>query len=333
MFLLGKITLFCQWPCTVSPVVHCHLECHVECLPSSRSFFFFIFIMALELEISQLHQSSVLLQLPLLDMVIATDATSINWAFYFQGSEILVSCFGTWSCSMCKGHVALQEIQYLELMLHKMTFQLSGRWLPYICLTVLLKLIYYAFKVVQHLLFFSLSWLAFCILNQTNKHGFPLIAVYSPTTSQCWRWLLLGRLLPEWHLHPQIDEEVFHLWVQLKVYLLALCFFENPLPLTSLGLNTFNKPWTYYIMCFLLLHFFPNSGRKCHMSIQTLTLMAPCWMGTPWHVGKHSLLVSCCKKSHLECFSRLDAQGSAIPAQKAFWLFRYMCCVDKGSLP
>ena len=49
------------------------------------------------------------------------------WALYFQGSEVLISCCDIWSGSICKRHIALQEIQAVALMLYKMAFWFSGK--------------------------------------------------------------------------------------------------------------------------------------------------------------------------------------------------------------
>ena len=81
----------------------------------------------LQLIYSQLHQSPVPLWFPLPDVVITTDATSNHWAFYFQSSGFPFSCSGTWSGSMCKVHNALQELQVVGLILHKIAFWLSGK--------------------------------------------------------------------------------------------------------------------------------------------------------------------------------------------------------------
>ena len=59
--------------------------------------------------------------------VIATDAMSTYWAFYFQGSDVLLSVSGSWSGSMFRAHIALQELQDLTMMLHRMAFCLSGK--------------------------------------------------------------------------------------------------------------------------------------------------------------------------------------------------------------
>ena len=45
--------------------------------------------------LAHLQQSPVPLQLPLPDVVIATDATPTHWAFYFQGSGLPLSVSGS----------------------------------------------------------------------------------------------------------------------------------------------------------------------------------------------------------------------------------------------
>ena len=60
--------------------------------------------------LSRFQQSAVPLQFSLPDMVVIdTDATSNNWAFYFQGSgcPISLNCM-LWSGSRDKVHIALQ---------------------------------------------------------------------------------------------------------------------------------------------------------------------------------------------------------------------------------
>ena len=77
--------------------------------------------------LAQLQQSPVPLQFPLPDVVIATDTTPTHWAFYFQGSGLPLSVSGAWSGSLCRAHIALQELQAVAIMLHGMAFQLSGK--------------------------------------------------------------------------------------------------------------------------------------------------------------------------------------------------------------
>ena len=67
------------------------------------------------------------LQFPLPDVVIATDATPTHWVFYFQGSGLPLSVSGSWSGSMCRANIALQELQAVTMMLLGMAFCLSGK--------------------------------------------------------------------------------------------------------------------------------------------------------------------------------------------------------------
>ena len=72
-------------------------------------------------------QQSPILQFPLLDVVIATDATLTHWAFYFQGSGLPLPVSGAWSGSLCRAHIVLQELHAVAIMLHRMAFCLSGK--------------------------------------------------------------------------------------------------------------------------------------------------------------------------------------------------------------
>ena len=60
-------------------------------------------------------------------MVIATDATPTQWAFYFQGYGLPLSISGAWSGSLSRAHIALQELQAVAIMLRRMAFHLSGK--------------------------------------------------------------------------------------------------------------------------------------------------------------------------------------------------------------
>ena len=77
-------------------------------------------------QLSQLQQSPVPLQFPLPDVVIATDVMPTHCAFYFQGSGLPLSVSGQGSGSMCRAHIALQELQAIAMMLRRMAFHLSG---------------------------------------------------------------------------------------------------------------------------------------------------------------------------------------------------------------
>ena len=60
--------------------------------------------------LAHLQQSPGPLQFPLCDVVIATDAMPTHWAFYFQGSGLLLSVSGSWMASLCRVHIALQKL-------------------------------------------------------------------------------------------------------------------------------------------------------------------------------------------------------------------------------
>ena len=62
-------------------------------------------------QLSQLQQSPAPLLFPLPDVVIATNVMPTYWAFYFQGSGLPLSVSGPWAGSMCRAHIALQELQ------------------------------------------------------------------------------------------------------------------------------------------------------------------------------------------------------------------------------
>ena len=61
------------------------------------------------------------------DLVIATDATPSHQAFYFQSSGLVLSVSGSWSGSMCRAHIALQELQIIAKIVYRMDFHLTGK--------------------------------------------------------------------------------------------------------------------------------------------------------------------------------------------------------------
>ena len=77
--------------------------------------------------LAHLQQSPVPLQFPLPDVVIATDATPTHWAFYFQGSGLPLWVSGSWSGSLCRAYIALEELHAVAIMLWRMVFCLSGK--------------------------------------------------------------------------------------------------------------------------------------------------------------------------------------------------------------
>ena len=149
-------------------------------------------------QLAKLQQSPVPLQFPLPDMVTATDATPTHWAFHFQGSGLPLSVSGAWSGSLVRAHIALQELQAVAVLLHRMAFHLSGK-------VVALHLDNSTTKAYLcnqgGTVSPFLSRLACQILSLTNKHGITLLPAYIPThlnveadfLSQDW-------LFPKWHL-------------------------------------------------------------------------------------------------------------------------------------
>ena len=128
-------------------------------------------------------------------MVIATDALPTNWAFYFQGSGLPVSVSGSWLGSLCRAHIALQEVQAVTMMLHSMAFCLSGK-------VVALHLDNSTAKAYLcnqgGTVSPFLSRLACQILSLTDKHGITLVPAYIPTDLNVeadylsWDWLFPG---------------------------------------------------------------------------------------------------------------------------------------------
>ena len=109
----------------------------------------------LQLEwLAQLQQSPLPLQFPLPDVVIATDDMPTHWAFYFQGSGLPLSVSGALSGSLCRAHIALQELQVISIMLCRMAFNRSGKVVALHWITVLLSCTC-VIKVVQCLLLFQ----------------------------------------------------------------------------------------------------------------------------------------------------------------------------------
>ena len=200
-------------------------------------------------QLSHLQQSPVTLQFPLPDLVIATDATPTDWAFYFQGSSLPLSVSVPWSGSMCRAHIALQELQAIAVMLHRMAFCLSGKvvTLHLDNSTAKADLCNQGGTVSPFL-----ARLACCVLSLTDKHGITLIPAYIPTHLNVEaNYLSLGQMLLEWHLLPWVAQAAFHLWSLPEVDLLvSSCSIqcqhyytlEYSLLLGALGLNAFNHP-------------------------------------------------------------------------------------------
>ena len=159
--------------------------------------------------LSQLQQSQVPLQFPLPDVVIATYAMPTHLAFYFQGSGLPLSVSGPWLGSMCRVHIALQELQAIAMMLHRMVFHLSGKVVALHLDNSTAKA--YLCNQGGKMSPFP-SRLACWILSLTDKHGITLIPAYIPTHLNVEaNYLSRDWLLLEWHLLPWVAQA----WVPL----------------------------------------------------------------------------------------------------------------------
>ena len=337
MSLLGKANF-----CTNGHSQLWHLCCVIQSdmlhvYHSSTHFFsqgHFSLSLLCQLEwLCQLQQSPVPLQFPLPDEVIVTDAMPTHWAFYFQGSELPLSVSGPWSGSICRAHIALQELQSIAIMLHRMAFHLSGK-------VVALHLDNSTAKAYlcnqDGTVSPFLSRLACWILSLTDKHGITLIPAYIPTHLNVEAdYLSWDQMLLEWHFLPQMAQAAFHLWVFPEVDLLASShstqcqhyyILESPLPVGGLGVECLQPSLDVSgklcvaSSCISSSGSVQVSGRTCQRSAQMVDSgdimldggsLAP---HSSQHVGRCSLVVPYCKRSCHGCLSRPGAQGSATSA-------------------
>ena len=118
---------------------------------------------------------------------------------------------GLWSGSMCRVHIAFQELQGTTLMLHRLASQLSGK-------IVALQLDNSTAKAYLSnqgsIVLFFLSRLACHILILANKLGITSIPAYIPThLNEEANCVSQGRLAPEWYLLPHIAQAAFQGWI------------------------------------------------------------------------------------------------------------------------
>ena len=282
---------------------------------------------------SNLQQSPVPLHFPLPDVDIATDATPTHWAFYFQGSGLPLSVSGAWSGSLCRAHIALQELQAVAIMLCRMAFCLSGK-------VVALHLDNSTAKAYLcnqgGTVSPFLSRLACQILSLTDKHGITLLPAYIPTYLNVEADFLSQDQMPlEWHLLPQVAQAAFCLWGLPEVDLLASSrstqcqhYFtlETPLSLGAFRVECLQPSLEISgKLCVCSSGSGPScsvqvSSKTCQQSTQTFTSGGSMLDGgslvshSSQHAGRCSLAVPSSKRSHHGCFGRPGAQGSAISA-------------------
>ena len=220
--LFGKDHLLCQWTCRTLPVVACHSEWYVECLHFSANFFLSTFFFQHITNFGDYLNCSrvqplfnflflMWLSLQMLHLII--------WAFYFQGSGFPLSSSGSWSGSMYKVHITLQEFQAVALMLHKMAFHLSGKVAALHLDNSTSKAYLCNQGGTAHPFLFSLAW---HILNLTDKYGITLVPACIPThfNVEDIMWKVGSRVVPLF-LHSSVSVSILG---QPEVHLLvSLC--------------------------------------------------------------------------------------------------------------
>ena len=291
--------------------------------------FIFLFPLLRQLErLSNSQQSPVPLHFPLPDVVIATDTTPTHWAFYFQGSGLPLLVSGAWSGSLSRAHIALQELQAVAIMLHRMAFCLSGK-------VVALHLDKSTAKVYLSsqggTVSPFLSRLACQILSLTNKHSITLLPAYIPTNlNEEADFLSWNQMLPEWHLLPQVALAGFHLWGLPEVDLLSSSHstqcqhyftFGNSTASGGLGVGCLQPSLEISgKLCVSSSSSGPScsvqvSSRTCQWSTQTFTSGGSMLASySSQHAGRCSSVVPSCKRSHHGCLGRSGTPGSAISA-------------------
>ena len=284
-------------------------------------------------------------------MIIATDATPTHWAFYFQGSGLPLSVSGAWSGSLARAHIALQELQAVAIMLLRMAFCLSGK-------VVALHLDNSTAKAYLcnqgGTVSPFLSRLACRILSLTDKHGITLLPAYIPTHLNVEAdFLSQDRMLPEWHLLPQVAQTAFHLWGLPEVDLLASScsiqcqhYFtlETPLPLGALGLKAFSHPWKFQVsyvfppLALVLLVLSKFLAEHVNGQLKHLLLVAPCWMEAPWLLTVHNMLADVPQWCPLVEDLIVDVSiGQVLKGLQylhlTLWLLSDLCYTDRGFHP
>ena len=333
----------------------CHSESHASVYHSPiqlLSHVHFSLSSLCQLEwLANLQQSPVPLHFPLPDVVIATDATCTHWAFYFQGSGLPLSVSGAWSGSLSRAHIALQELQAVAIMLHRMAFCLSGK-------VVALHLDNSTAKVYLcnqgGTVSPFLSRLACQILSLTNKHGITLLPAYIPTVSM-WRQIFCPRIgcfqsgtfFLRW-LRQLFTFGAFQRWTYWHLLILPnaniISLWKTPLPVGALGLNAFSHPWNFQVS-----YVFPPPplvplvlskflAEHVNGQLRHLPLVAPCWMEAPWLPTVLNMLADVPQQCPLVKDLVVDVSvGQVLKGLQymhlTLWMLSDMCYADRGSLP
>ena len=158
---------------------------------------------------------------------------------------------------MCRAHIALQELQAIAMMLHRIAFHLSGKVVA-LHLDNSTAKAYLCNQGGRVSPFLSrLACQILSLLSLTDKHSITFIPAYIPTHLNVEVYYLSqGQLPPEWHLFLQVAQAAFPLWGLPEMDLLKSSHttqcqhyntLETPLSLGALGSNAFNHPWTIQV--------------------------------------------------------------------------------------
>ena len=109
---------------------------------------------------------------------------------------------GSWSGSKCWAHIALQELQAVAMMLHRMAFHLSDRVVAlYLDNSMAKAYLCNQGGTVSPFLSRLTCW----ILSLTDKHGVALITAYIPIHLNVEAdYLSQDQILPQSYLLPQL---------------------------------------------------------------------------------------------------------------------------------
>ena len=270
-----------------------------------------------------------------------------HWAFYFQGSSLPLSVSVSQYGSMCRVHIALQELQAVDMMLHRIAFHLSGKVVALLLDNSTAK----AYLCNQDgTVSLFLSRLAWQILSLNDKHSITPIPSYIPThlsvgaDYMSWCHLLLSGIFSQ-----RIAQVAFCLWALggfagnlLYHSMPALLYTGNSTAYGGLGVQFFQSSLDVSVKlcvsscCIMSSSSVQVSGRTCQRSSQAFDSDGTMLDGgslafhSSQHVGRCSSALAHHKRS-CGCFGHVL---KGLPyLHLTLWLLRDESCADRGSFP
>ena len=243
-------------------------------------------------QLSHLQQSQVPFHFLLPDVVIAKDTMPSHCTFYFQGSQLPLSVCGSWSVLYVRLTLSCKNFRQLAWCCVEGLFHYLVRWLPWIWITALLKLMY-VIKMVQFLFFFPDRTTRYWVWPTSTilllfQHTFPTNSVWRPIICHgdgCFQSGIFLTLLKQ-HLNFRVYER-WICWFVVYHAALALLHLGKSTTPRCLGVDCV-QPSLDVSGRLCLVFCVSTSGSvqvyvaTCHWSIQTLIPVVPCWMETPW---------------------------------------------------